>query len=247
MNKYKILLIPLGAIIILVLVYFFAASYIIGRINTLNSTLTQTKADQVKLQSKLAILQDTQSNVDSFRDKLVFVLPGNNNALVALSQVKSLANSSNLVLSNISVHQSESKATSPKTTVSFDADGPLNSIFSFTSSLQTTDPITTIDKFKIANSGSIVRGSFAVSFYWAAFPTKFPSVVDPAKELTKEEMDLLTKLSEFTTPVFVDNEGNVPTKNTLRDNPFDFSSGPEEESGSEVASSTPIPTPIEAQ
>ena len=74
----------------------------------------------------------------------------------------------------------------------------------FLKSIDTIAPITLVDKIKINEVGGTTRAEVSVKSFFAALPTKLPSLTEPLRDLTEAERETLSKISALTQPPFTD-------------------------------------------
>lgn len=208
-------------VILLVLIVLSAISYKIAfsKLSAQREELTTAKNVEKVLINKEAVLSQIQGEVSSYVDAAALAVPSQNPALAMISQLKNLALNKSVILSSI---KGGSESTTQSSLLSADItlgiEGPSIAIIDYLKAINTLAPLSTLDRVKINQSGGSARAEAMVRTYFSAFPTKLPAMTEPIKELTAEEKDLLTKLSQLTAPTFIN---LIPQTPVVRESPFD--------------------------
>ncbi|MEK7526150.1 MAG: hypothetical protein AAB546_01580 [Patescibacteria group bacterium] len=197
MNTYKKILIPAGLLLVLLVAFFLAGKYFLGRISGLNSQITAAKTEQIALQAKLAILEENQTSVDSFKEKVVLALPSENPVLAGVSQIRSAASAGGVIINNLSGGQITKKDDVNQIAISFDLETDIATAFAVVKAISNSAPVSTISKFSIVSSSENPRISVVINYHWSALPKQLPDITDSSKQLTDEEQKVLAIISNM--------------------------------------------------
>jgi len=96
----------------------------------------------------------------------------------------------------------QSESVNSALSVSFKVSGTLGQITSLLKAIRNVAPIMTLDGVELSDSGGISLADISIKSYWASFPDKIPSITQPIKKFTKEDLDVLLSLSKLTSPGF---------------------------------------------
>lgn len=194
-------ILPLIAVLIL---FAFA-----GRFGMEKTSETRTKIQTVKenidaLSAKLAILEGVDATQTQTNTALS-ALPSRNSSTVVVSQLKILAATQGVTLTNI---RGSGEVKDPsglsRIDVTFDAFGIRPQIMSFAASMNQIAPIALLDKIKINESGGGVRAAFQVKSFWSELPKTLPTLTDKVNSLTNSEKELLIEIAKLRQPLFVE-------------------------------------------
>ena len=156
----------------------------------------------------------------SYADTAIVAMPDKNPSLVALSQLKNLAEARALILNNIEVgRKTTNKSGTSKTTISFEVEGALSQVLNYLLSTKNFAPISTIDRVEIAQAGGVIRTSVDLAVFWAPLPTKLPAITETVTELTASEENLITELLDLEQPLFFQ---VLPVEPSARIDPFAY-------------------------
>lgn len=214
----KKLMAPILFFVLMTVVTLFGFKAGLAKIWELRTTQAETDKKENILKEKADVLGSIQGSNDLQADPAVASIPGKNPALFALSQLKNLAQTKGIFLANIKVGLGVSDQTgiSP-VDISFDVEGDLSRILDFTGSIKTITPLTRVTGVEFAFTGTNVLATISVKTYWSPYPTKIPSLVEPAAPLSAEEKEILLKISQLSLPSFFNLLPSSPTEIT---NPF---------------------------
>ncbi|MBU0572254.1 hypothetical protein KKH23_01120 [Patescibacteria group bacterium] len=219
-QKMKVMLLPLGllsAMVILVIVIFKVG---IGRISTQRVEFQKATKNETILSQKQQVLQTIESNILSYADTAIIAMPDKNPSLVALSQLKNLAEKSALNIGSIEIGgETKGKSGPSKTTISFEVEGTLSQVLNYLISTESFAPLSVIDRVEIAQAGGVIRASVDLAVFWAPLPTKLPAISEPVQELSAGETGLITELSGLEQPLFTQ---ILPAAPSARIDPFAY-------------------------
>lgn len=216
----KILVVPFILIAVLVLLFIFVAKIGISRVNSQREKLAVAQRNETVLKQKQEVLREVQGEVLSLADLSASAVPSKNPALVVISQLKNLASSKSVILSNLQVgSRGGSEKGMSRVEIGFDVEGDFSSVLDFLEETNKFAPVSQIEKIKVSQAGGAIRASTTLISFWAPFPQKLPPLTEATKDLSAEELDLIRSLSELTPPAFLEITPSVPSART---DPFAF-------------------------
>ena len=219
-SNIEVMVVPIVLITVLIILSILVAKIGISKVNSQREKLTVAQTDEVIFKQKQEILQEVQGEVLSLADLSASAVPNKNPALAVISQLKNLASSKSVVLSNLQVGSKSGIGKEiSKVDISFDVDGDFSSVLDFLQDTSKIAPISQIEKIEINQAAGATRASTAMVSFWAPFPKKLPPLTEPAKDLSAEELSLIRSLSELTPPAFLEITPLAPSE---RGDPFAF-------------------------
>jgi len=209
--------IPLISLVILGVIAF---KFGIGKISEVRAKVSQEKNDLNVLQAKLNLLEEVRATVSTSSNLVTVALPPENPVLIALNQLRESAFLNGLIFENAKTG-SESVDTSGLSVVdiTFDVSGERAQIFEFLATIPKMAPISIIDKVKLSESGGGARATIIVSSLWAELPTTLPKVDQAISDLTPDEEEVLTEISQLIKPAFAE---IAPGAGGGKTDPFSF-------------------------
>ena len=216
----EVMVVPIILITVLIILSFFAAKIGISRANSQRGKLAAAQRNETIFKQKQEVLQEVQGEVLSLADLSTSAVPNKNPALAVISQLKILASSRSVVLSNLQVgSKSGTEKGMSRVDIGFDVDGDFSSVLDFLQDTSKIAPISQIEKIEINQTVGVTRANTTLVSFWAPFPKKLPPLTEPAKDLSAEELSLISSLSELTPPVFLEITPSTPS---VRADPFAF-------------------------
>jgi Tfp pilus assembly protein PilO len=215
----KALVVPI--VILLVLIILSVISYKIAflKLTAQREEFTSAKNAEKVLVNKEAVLSQIQGDVSSYVDAVVLAVPSQNPAIAMISQLKILALNKSVTLSSIKGgSESTTQASLMSADITLGIEGPSVAIIDYLKAINTLAPLSTLNRVKINQSVGSARAEAVIRTYFSAFPTKLPAMTEPIKELTAEEKEILSKLSQLTVPSFINLTPQTPV---MRESPFD--------------------------
>ena len=145
-------------------------------------------------------------------------LPESDPAPILISLVKSFSDRDLVTINKIDVKESSARDEINKGNLVLDAEVEKNSLdfVNFIQSLMEAVPISGVTSVDIDNRRDAVELTIQSSYYWSAFPTELPAVNEPIKDLSKDERELLSRISNYVKPKF----GELQPNGYSRENPF---------------------------
>lgn len=205
----------LALLITISLIGFSRAFYEIGG---LKEELSKASKDENILKSKLDVLSTSEASALKDTNFAVSFLPGENPALLDLSALRESASTLGLLISNLKVGAGSKDASGfMKISISFDAAAPLEQIINFANLVKTSSPNIWIDEIDLSFVGDLSQASINMTSYWSPYPTKIPALTEPITSLNPSEKEILSKISSFSQPSFINLSPESPRENP---NPF---------------------------
>lgn len=205
-------------LLVVILLFVVVGKFGFGKITNVRAQISAAQTEQKVLSQKVSILTNVASVGEQFSNLAVSALPDSNPALAVVSQLKILAGTEALLLSEVkSGTPANDAAGLSAVSVSFNVIGSRVQIESFINKIDDIAPITVVDKIKIneTSPGSSV-GSISVKSFWAPFPTKIPPVSEAISDLTSDEEQIMQELSVLNQPVF----SQIPPAQGGKTDPF---------------------------
>lgn len=191
---------PMTAIIFL---SYFAGSFGISRIKTINTNIAKAERDQVVLNQKLSILRGVSDQLTQSSTTAVITLPETNPAATVVSQIKTLGATNGVIISNI---KSGGEVSDPsglsRVDITFDITGNRTAVVQTILGVPTLAPITLVDKAKLNETNQSLRATVSVKAFWAALPTQLPALTEQITDLTDKERETLANLELLIKPAF---------------------------------------------
>lgn len=205
---------PLVAIIVL---FVILSELGLSKISQIRTQIASRRHEQAVLTEKLDMLRIVA--VTGVEDSNIAVnsLPDSSPSLVAMSQLKTLAAGSGVVLRSLKSISSVESADINIVDIDFSLIGGKANIKSFLSNVNTFAPISYLDAVKISQSGDSFLGTVSVKSFWAPLPTKLPTTIEEFQDLTVEDKEILSQLSQLTQPTFL---SLPPAEAAGRNDPF---------------------------
>ncbi|MFZ5932503.1 MAG: type 4a pilus biogenesis protein PilO [Patescibacteria group bacterium] len=212
------LLVPFVYITLSIFLFILALKIGLARITDQRAKIAEGRKTQNILSQKESLLRQVEVDILSFVDASANAIPEKNPALTMLAQIRNIALVNGLTVTSFKIASQAENPSVSSVDVSFGVDGGLTAVVSFLKSLSTLAPLSTVEKAKINQAGSVASANVTVRVYFATYPTKLPSLTEAVYDLTSEERELLDKLTSLTLPTF---SRLTPQEPGVRENPFD--------------------------
>ncbi|OGM75916.1 hypothetical protein A2210_00985 [Candidatus Woesebacteria bacterium RIFOXYA1_FULL_40_18] len=213
----QILIYPSIILTALAILSFVVINFGLAQISKQSQAVSEAKVNEKILAEKEATLTEVSATVAKEAASVSLALPEENPALAILSQLKLLALSKTIVLSNIKVGVGSQEENLLRVNISFNANGQDINVLDFLSSIKNISPITTIEKIKMSQVSGVLSADTNVRGYWSLLPKTLPKVTEPVTNLSEPERNLLEKVMALTPPSFTQVTPSAPS---IRDNPF---------------------------
>lgn len=216
--KYRPLLVPAVALVVVVMIAIIGVPPLYGQIRQARAVVSEAQKKSDILSEKIEVLEGARNiPLQSLSEDVAVALPQENPSLMALSQVRRLAEEEGVALASV---KSGGVAASDASTVSisFELIGQLVSIRNFIDKLETAAPLLKLSKTQMSVEDGLSTAQAKIETYWAALPEKLPEVDEPINALTDQERSLLNEVAQLNKPEFA--QGVVITGSSGRTNPF---------------------------
>jgi hypothetical protein len=211
-------LLPFVYLAILVVLFTILFKVGLGKYFDQQKLLKESRKQENIFGQKISYLSENQSVIKENTGLVSVALPEKNPALLLISKVKSFQGELPLLISNIKVTAPSKIAEQYSLGITFNAEGDLGGITDLVDKLLNILPITLVNKVTISGGGSSYLADVKITTFYENLPKKIPSVNDPIKLMSKESMDLLTKLQTMERP---DTSIISPQSPAARTNPFE--------------------------
>lgn len=219
-QKMKAMLLPLALLLAMIALSVIVFKVGVARISVQRADFRKAVKNETILAQKQQVLQTLESNILSYADAATIAMPDKNPSLIALSQLKTLAENNGLNLSEIKIGSKTSdKSGTFKTTILFEAEGALFQVLNYLVSIKSMAPLSVINRVDITQRGEVIRASVSLVVFWAPLPTKLPAISEPVRELSADETNLITELSNLEEPLFTE---VLPAAPSGRIDPFSY-------------------------
>lgn len=219
MKSTKELLSALIPLFIAILLSVGVGNFLYQKLNGLREKIASESKIATQLNQKLRILSNYTSTNDDGVDFSTLALPENNASLMAVSQLKVLATENTLIIDSLKVGGEVKDASGMiRSDMVVSVQGLKKDVFNFINSISKVAPLMTADKIKISESLAVTKADITIKSFWAPLPKTIPSITGEVKELTEEEMQVLSLIESLRKPqVLINSESG---ENTQRQNPF---------------------------
>lgn len=205
-------------LLIVIILFLFVGKFGVGKITGLSTKIKDSKRTQTILQEKLNILTSVSQTAAVNAGRVVYALPESNPTIAALSQLKNLALTNNLILKEIRSSNSSSDTSFSSVNISFSVEGARDSILAFINSIKTVAPIMLVSRAQLREGQDIAKADITVSSFWAGLPSSIPPVTQTVSDLTASEKEMLIELSQLNQLVYTST--NSATSSDINLAPF---------------------------
>jgi len=219
-ENIQIIIKSIVPLVIIVILFVILGQIGFGKISAIRTQISGAESDQSVLTQKLNLLRTVSVSGAQNSNIATNSLPDSNASLSVISQLKTLAVNSGLIVTSIKSGTVDSDTDNIN---DMDIDigvtgNSINQIESFLSGISTFAPITTLDSVKLSGSTGLISGDIFAKSYWSPFPTELPATIEEFSDLTPQDKQTLQNLSNLTQPIFL----SLPPANTtnVKANPF---------------------------
>lgn len=200
-NVLSIAKVTLPLLVIIVL-FIILGQFGFGKISQIQNQISTAENENKVLTQKLDILRNVSEIGEAGADSVVAALPESNPSLFVWSQLKNLASTEGVTISELKASNPNIGTTGPSSAnILFTLSGTRDQIKSFLGKISMFAPIAVVDKIKIAESApGASTATITVKSFWAPFPLKIPAISDPITALTSEEQQTLQEVSNLIQP-----------------------------------------------
>jgi len=221
--QIKVLFFPVALVVLVIFLYLIAFRVGYSQVARQMDELKEAEKNEVVLEQKLRLLGKIQEEVLSQADTAVVALPDANPGLTMLGQLSQLATENGLTIGSKKIGAaSEDSQGLSKIKVSLDITAAnLSSVLEFVSAIGQIAPLSTLNFVEISKEGTgEIFAIVDLSTYWAPFPEKIPPLTAPIKELTRQEQEILARLSTLDQPQVAEAPAFAPSEVSERPDPF---------------------------
>lgn len=206
-------------LLIIVIIFSFTFKIIFGMITTTNKNISDLKKTESILSDKILSIKEVSVNTASYSDLVLNALPGSSPSFLVYAQIKSLAVSNQLAISNLKsfLGDVDSKDISSLVTT-FELTGSKNQIIYFLQQIGSIAPLTYIEKFDLSGEVGVATSNITLKTYFAPLPTTIPAVTQPVTDLNSTEKEIMKELTTLIIPQVVTDVGGSKEGS----NPFPF-------------------------
>ncbi|MGB6881851.1 MAG: hypothetical protein WBD86_00920 [Microgenomates group bacterium] len=216
----KVLLVPILILVLVIILSVVVFRIGISRINSQRKELQVAEKNERVFTQKQQVLQQIEGNVLSYADVSSIAMPEKNPVLTVIAQLKSMTETKLVTLNDLKVgNEVKDKEGLSKAIISFEIEGELGQVMDYLISTRDFAPLSVTDKINITQAAGAIRASVDLVTFWVPFPTKLPPMSEAVRELSAEELSLITQLSGLQQPVFIEISPMTPSART---DPFSF-------------------------
>src|SRR4030042_5533494 len=214
-SNFRMLMVPVFTITVVVLVLIIFAPQGISRIDKKIKEFKSAQSQEVVLNAKLDSLKSISLDTLDPKDITVIALPSKNPAIWVVSHVRRLSSESDIEILKMSVERSKDTEKFKNSSIEFEIDAKdYPTLLTYINNLTKILPLTSLDTVSVKRSsgqeGDVFKGDIAASFYWSDFPKTLPPISEPINELTGEDLNIISLISGFVQPSFIELSPNEP-------------------------------------
>lgn len=196
--KYRPLVIPGVAFLIIFILTATAGQFLFSRIFELQTSITQSKQKNESLEAKKTLLSGlNKTELKEQVNKAVAAVPNESSATPSLITLRSLAQNRNVNITQVHINdksKSGSKAESKTVDVEVTAQSDIPSILLFLNDLRKATPIMKVANVGFDLKGGVLYSNISLQTTWSSLPSTIGKVEDPIDNLTPSERAELNQL-----------------------------------------------------
>ena len=218
-NQINFVIKPLAIFVLVCGLLLFTILFGVGKIVGIRNKVSESRKMEVALSNKIQTLRTVDTKIADNLTYIDVALPSRASALYAMNQIKVRAIESGVVVSNLRSGNSVSGESSiDANLISFDVDGNILSVYNFLESFAVSLPIMNVTKARINLVGDVAKANISLNVYSSALPKKIPSVTTSVNGLTPDEESLLSEISKYDLPSFI--EPKATEGISVKEDPF---------------------------
>lgn len=191
-------------------VFIFVLVSGVGGLVTLGKRTLSVRSDLQTERKERMVLQERVDELRAFEpkianiseQKIILALPPSDPLLVAVSQIRKLAQEQNLFLSDLSVQDQDTNLGSNEDLksiyVNFAIQGTQEPMLEFFEKLLYSVPLMDFVTLSVERVNDSLEAQVSARAFWAPYPTSLPLITDPIQPLTESEIETIDKLNNFT-------------------------------------------------
>jgi hypothetical protein len=185
------------------------------------SKLSKANSELATINSRIQVLREFSTEDIVTENVFALALTDKNPSAAKVLKIRSDLAKYELILKSVESRLPvEFMETTQKADIiyQFETTNP-TSLISFLKEASTTVPISTLDEIKLTKTDELYKVEVRSPIYWAPYPKELPKLTEPLTSLNEEEVELLSKILNYSAPTVEVVEAN--DQNTSRENPFD--------------------------
>ncbi|OGM18454.1 hypothetical protein A2686_02510 [Candidatus Woesebacteria bacterium RIFCSPHIGHO2_01_FULL_38_10] len=221
-TSFSLVFLPLVAIIVFSLLLLNLGKEGYLKFSKVLSDYRGAKYSETIFQEKKEGLIKVRQEALEKSDLTLVALPERNPAAIIVSILRSLLQEQSLVIGSIElkvVTEKDNIKTSELKLEMTDSKENLLNVINFFKSLDQITPVVSLGEVELIGSDEQLRYGLKLNIFWSELPKELSPISQPIESLTREEQELIAKLSNFKSPGLV-NFDLAPSQNLERQNPF---------------------------
>ena len=218
-NKLKYMFKSVSIFIIVTILLFISLFFGIRQVNFLNSQISESRKLELILNNKVTILKSVDNKLYADMNVIDIALPSSSAVLFAVNQIRLQASRNSISLGNmISLKPVLLDNQITKNPIEVEVTGELSDVYNFIESFSNSLPLMDVVSVKFDKSKTPLLVLLSINVYSTELPKTIPSVIGAVKELTDEEIKLMSDLLKYNLPEFTNLK---PLENNqLKEDPF---------------------------
>ena len=218
-NKLKYMFKSVSIFIIVTILLFISLFFGIRQVNFLNNQISESRKLELILNNKVTILKSVDNKLYADMNVIDIALPSSSAVLFAVNQIRLQATRNNISLGNmISLKPVLLDNQITKNPIEVEVTGELSDVYNFIESFSNSLPLMDVVSVKFDKSKTPLLVLLSINVYSTELPKTIPSVIGAVKELTDEEIKLMSDLLKYNLPEFTNLK---PLENNqLKEDPF---------------------------
>ena len=204
LRSYKIVLIPFFALIVLIILFIYAATTGYGKLRSQKQIIDELERDDTTLEAKINNLKNLEAQTYPDSTEMLIRFPNDNPSLWMLGQLIRKGEESAVTLFEQTLLFDEASLENiTVSTINFQVTGNKEKIFDYLLSIDNISPISTFDSVDFSESETAQQGALvSLKVCFSPLPEVLTNLNEVVNELTPLEVTTLNKLSEMELPEF---------------------------------------------
>ena len=224
--KFKPVAFPVGIIVIVLILAFFAGNLILQKLGTIRSEIARLETSNGLLSIRLKTLEDVPVEINDSIQLVSRALPPDTPAILITKQIRDIAIENEIIIEEMRIVRStvliEDDDSVTETDLNFDITGTLEKVNSLVDSLKSITPLVNMLSLDLEQNvqDNTVKASIVMKSFSSELPKTLPSITEPISELSEEEINTLDELKTFRQPE-IGSQTIIPVAtDSGRTNPF---------------------------
>src|SRR3989344_4540480 len=202
-NKLKYMFKSVSIFIIVTILLFISLFFGIRQVNFLNNQISESRKLELILNNKVTILKSVDNKLYADMNVIDIALPSSSAVLFAVNQIRLQASRNSISLGNmISLKPVLLDNQITKNPIEVEVTGELSDVYNFIESFSNSLPLMDVVSVKFDKSKTPLLVLLSINVYSTELPKTIPSVIGAVKELTDEEIKLMSDLLKYNLPEF---------------------------------------------